>query len=214
MESKILSLNIGHPAPMEWNGRTIVSSMLKHPVPGPITIHHDHIEENSFAQPIFHGTPDSVLYAYGLESALEFAKRLGLQEYLPGATGETVTLDRFDEFKISVGDVFKFGEVIAQATYPRIPCGKVSFRMQHELGQKAMQECGRSGVYFKILKPGKIHLTDRVTRFEKAEHELLISDVYKVIVNLAKPTRDLINRAKANGALPPKFIEKWESVTN
>jgi MOSC domain-containing protein YiiM len=156
MAHKILSLNIGHPAPMEWKGKSINSSMLKHPVPGPIVVHHDRIEGNSFAQPQFHGAIDNVLYAFGVTSALEFVKTLGLSTYAPGATGETVTLDQLDEFDVSVGDKFKFGNVIAEASYPRIPCGKVNFRMQHERGQKAMQECGRSGVYFRILQPGTI----------------------------------------------------------
>lgn len=67
-----------------------------------------------------------ILYAYGMPSALSFAQRLGLDRYEPGSAGETLTLDAFDETDVSVGDIFEIGEVIAQATFPRIPCGSVS----------------------------------------------------------------------------------------
>lgn len=212
MVHKILSLNIGHPAPMEWKGKSIVSSMKKFRVPGPIKVHSEYIEDNSFAQPEFHGAPHSVLYAYGMTSALEFTKLLGLDTYEPGMTGETVTLDQLDEFEVSVGDRFEFGSVLAEATYPRIPCGKVNFRMQHERGQKAMQECGRSGVYFRILRPGQIAMGDVVRRVERAQHTLLISDVYRIIVKAEKPSSEIVELAKKNGALPKRILEKWSAV--
>ncbi|MEK7357289.1 MAG: MOSC domain-containing protein [Bdellovibrionota bacterium] len=211
MAYKILSLNIGHPAPMEWNGKSIVSSMKKESVPGPLVVHRDSIDGNTFAQPQFHGALHSVLYAFGMKSALEFAKVLGRATYEPGATGETLTLDELDEFDVSVGDIFRFGSVLAQATYPRIPCGKVNFRMQHERGQKAMQECGRSGVYFQILEPGKIALGDRGERIERAKETLLVSDVYRYIVKNETPPAEFVERAKRNGCLPKRQLEKWNA---
>ena len=51
MTPKILSLNVGGPAPMEWNGKTIKSSMLKKPIDGPLVVHLDHIDGDSFANP-------------------------------------------------------------------------------------------------------------------------------------------------------------------
>ena len=208
MSSQIIALNIGHPQNLEWKGRNIISSMAKESVPGPIDVHMDRIEGNTFHQPIYHGTPDSVLYAYGMSSALEFVKILGLREYVPGTTGETVTLDVLDEKSVSVGDIFKFGEVIAQATYPRIPCGKVNFRMQHELGQKAMIDCGRSGIYFRILKPGKIHLSDKVSLFEKAQDPFSIFELYALLNQKIPLTSELSAKAKKNGAIPERLFNK------
>ncbi|MES2964238.1 MAG: MOSC domain-containing protein [Bdellovibrionota bacterium] len=209
---RILSLNIGDPEPMEWKGKTIVSSMRKHSVPGPLVVHVDSIVGNTFAQPEFHGAPHSVLYAFGLKSALEFTTALGLDSYEPGTTGETITLDELDEFEVSVGDRFRFGSVLAEVSYPRIPCGKVNFRMQHERGQKAMQECGRSGIYFRILEPGKIAITDKVQRVDRAKHTLLVSDVYRIIVKAEKPTPEIVELAKKNAALPKRILEKWSAV--
>ncbi|MGZ3695146.1 MAG: MOSC domain-containing protein [Bdellovibrionota bacterium] len=211
MKSKILSLNIGHPAPMEWNGKSIVSSMLKHPVPGPLVVHRDHIQGNSFAHPEFHGTLDFLLYIYGLPSIASFLRTLKMDPsgYIPGTTGETLTVDDFDETKVNVGDTFQIGEVIVQANFPRIPCGKVSFRMQHEQGQKAMQDCGRSGVYLRVLQPGKISMGDSVVLKEKAKVTFSIFELYGLQVKKEKPSAEQLERAVANGAFPVKYLQRW-----
>jgi MOSC domain-containing protein YiiM len=212
MQAKILSLNCGTPTPLEWNGKSVSSSMLHHPVPGPLLVHKDHIEGNSFGSPHVHGLEHSVLYAYGMKSALEFVKLLGLSRYEPGAVGENVTLDELDETQISVGDIFQFGEVQAEATHPRVPCGKVSLRMQRPDGQKAMQRCGRSGVYFRVLKPGKIFAADEVKRVSLAKHRFPISEVYAKIVAGVDLGFDERKLALANGAFPKKVTEKWTAL--
>lgn len=184
--------------------------MLKTPVPGPLQVHVDHIEGNTFADPKAHGTPDFLLYAYGMPSALKFAKRIGRDRYLPGEAGETLTLDNFDETKVSVGDTFQIGEVIAQANFPRIPCGKVNYRMRHEHGQKAMQECGRSGVYLRILTPGKISGSEEVKLLKRSEVNFSIFEVYQMVLKPDSITAEQLARAKANGAFPQKYLARWE----
>lgn len=206
MKAKILSLNVAHPREMRFDGKTIRSSMLKDPVAGPLLVSKTTIEGDSFANPKFHGTVDSVLYALGQVQALEIMRLLGRDTYPPGELGENLTLDQFDETEISVGDVFRVGSVVAQATFPRIPCGKVNFRLQHPEGQKCMQSSGRSGVYFRILEPGQIKLGDQVERIERSSHPFLIQDVYKIVITKSELTGEQRDRVLRNGAFPAKFV--------
>lgn len=210
MVAKIISLNVGHPQKMEWQGKQVLSSMLKLPVEGPLSVQVDGINGNSFANSKWHGNRGNILYAYGLTSADDFAKRLGLPRYAPGSTGETLTLDELDETKISVGDLFEIGEVIAQATAPRTPCGKVDVRMQHPEGRQAMIESGRSGVYFRILKPGLIHKTDRVQRVEQSPFPFLISRLYELMTSQQRPTKGELQMAKKNPAFLPEILARIE----
>ena len=210
MISQILSLNIGGPEDMEWQGKKLRSSMLKRPTPGPLVVHLDGIEGNSFANPQAHGAAHSILYAYGMPSAELFAQRVGRASYEPGAVGETLTLDALDEKEISVGDVFEIGSVLAQATYPRIPCGKVDYRMQHPQGRQAMVDCGRSGVYFRILRPGKILRCDSVKRVEQSPHSFSIFRLYELVTRGEQPTAAELATAKQIPAFLQKQIERWE----
>jgi MOSC domain-containing protein YiiM len=212
MQSSIVSLNIGGPSEMHWQSKVVVSSMKKTPVQGPIEVRVDQVVGNTFANPRVHGSNDAILYAFGMTSALEYVKRLGLDRYEPGSTGETLTLDSFDEAQISVGDVFKIGAVVAQAVLPRIPCFKLHARMQHPEAQKLMEDCGRSGVYFRILTPGLIYQTDTVRRIQRPSVEFLISDLYLKMLKQLPMTPDDIERAVENGAFPGQMIEKWKAM--
>lgn len=212
IRAEILSLNIGHPRPHEFNGRSVVSSMVKTPVPGPLHVDFSEIQDNSFAQPQYHGTPDSIVYAYGLKSAEKFIQRLGRKSYEIGSTGETLTVDDLDEDQVNVGDVFQAGGTQLVATFPRIPCGKVSICLRHEDGQRAMQECLRSGVYFRVLKPGKIAQGDRLERVRNSDVALPISEVYAVVVKGLTPSLDQLQRAEASGYFPSRMLAKWKSL--
>lgn len=192
---------------MVWGEKKIVSSMHKKPIPGPLVIHSNSIDGDSFKSPQFHGTPDSVLYAMSVASMRPLMQALGRGDYEPGALGENLTLDAFDETQISVGDIFRIGEVVAQATFPRIPCGKVSVRMQNERGQRLMQECGRSGVYFRILQPGRIRRDDNVELIASAIHRFTIFDVYAKTVSRVEFSPEEEQRILANGAFPRSLYE-------
>jgi MOSC domain-containing protein YiiM len=211
MNAKILSLNVGHPQPIEWNGKSLVSSMLKTPQEGPLVVSERTIVGDSFANSNSHGMIDSVIYAFGMKSLLLYTSMLGRNDYAPGALGENVTLDDLDEYEVSVGDVFQFGEVRAQATFPRIPCAKVDLRMQHKDGRQLLVDCGRSGIYFRVLKPGKIHHHDNVERVEQSKVKFLISEIYLKATKNIPLTGEEVERAIANGAFPVKMIERWRA---
>jgi MOSC domain-containing protein YiiM len=207
LKAQILSLNVGLPKTIEWNGKSIETSMKKEPV-SQLTVRELSIDGDKFSNPNFHGTPDAVLYAFGVDALDAYFSKLGLS-YVHGDLGENLTLDRLDEREVSVGDVFKIGEVFAQATFPRIPCAKINFRLGHELGQKTMIETKRSGVYFRILKPGVIKMSDSFERVEKSETPFSIYEVYERMVGGVKVSDADRERVKANGTFPLDRIVRW-----
>lgn len=209
MTAKILSLNVGGPSLLEWNGQNALSSMCKMPVPGPLIVDALKIAGDSFANPQAHGTPESVLYAMGKASMDELMSALGRGPYEPGSLGENVTLDALDEADISVGDIFHFGEVVAQVTSPRFPCHKVNLRMQHSEAQRLMIELNRSGVYFRILSPGQIHLDSKVHRRERAATPFMLQEFYQARMKGIALTPEQYQRAVKNGAAPKRYYPRW-----
>ena len=166
------------------------------------------IDGDRFANSKFHGTPDAVLYAMGVDALEKYFATLG-HSHTHGLVGENLTLDRLDERDVSVGDVFQIGEVIAQATFPRIPCAKLNFVLQHPDAQKAMIDLKRSGVYFRILRPGVIRTGDEFERIEESEAPFSIFEVYERMVGGVPMTDADHARVNANGTFPVARIEKW-----
>ena len=181
--------------------------MKKSPV-SQLEVFETSITGDKFANTGHHGTPDAVLYAYGVDAMDDYFKRLA-RSYSFGDLGENLTLDQLDERDVSVGDVFQIGEVVAQATFPRIPCVKICFRLEHPEGQKTMIQCKRSGIYFRILKPGTIHAGDTFEQIQKSETPFSIYEVYERMVGGVKVTDADRERVRKNGAFPLERIARW-----
>ena len=210
MKSKILSLNVSRPQTVEWDGKSIETSMFKKPVDA-LDVSLTSISGDSFANPKHHGIPDAVLYAYGVNALRDYASHLERPPLKFGELGENLTLDHLDEFEVSVGDVFKIGDVFAQATFPRIPCAKINSCLQDSRGQKAMIDVKRSGIYFRILVPGRITLESTFARVERAKVSFTIGEVYERMVGVVKVSSGDLARVVANGAFPEARITRWLS---
>jgi MOSC domain-containing protein YiiM len=171
MPAKILSLNVGRPkAYREYRGDPLPleTAIDKHPIEGPMIVQNYRIIGDKPAGEM-HGGVFRVLYALGKKQIEPFMKEFGHDEYEPGFLGENVLLDDLDESKIRMGDVFKFGEVIAEVWEARTACDTLNFRMQNNKAVKKMMARGCTGVMFTILKPGKIHYGDKVERIKLAD---------------------------------------------
>lgn len=203
----ILSTNIGVPKDILWDNKTINTSMLRSPTQK-IFVFKDRVIGDDFHNPQFHGLDHSRIYAFGLNSISLYYKQLNLPfEYSAGFLGENLTVDILDETSISVGDVFQVGSVILQATYPRIPCVKLNYQMQNPQGQKAMFECGRSGVYFRVLQEGTIQKGDSLSKVSSSKNPYFISDIFN---NTFKKswTMDDLQKIYMNGTFPQIMIDK------
>lgn len=179
---KILSLQVGAPKQYDWNGRSIQSSMLKTAVSS-LKVSLTNVEGDRFSNPQFHGTPDSVVYVMSKDTYTEMNNKLGLQ-LQPGQLGENVTVDTLDEQHIEIGDIYQIGEVVMEATGPRIPCEKINFVTQNANGQMAFVEIQRPGVYFKIIETGEINSADQLQPLKKSGSGLSVSELYKYISDL------------------------------
>lgn len=180
---KVLSLQVGGPQKIEWQGRSIQTSMLKSEVSGPLKVSMTSIEGDRFANSQFHGTPDSVIYALAREAYSQMGARLN-KDLIPGCLGENLTMDKLDEVEIEIGDVFRIDTVEAEVTGPRVPCEKLNFVNQHVDAQMAFVKIKRPGIYFRILKSGEIHRGAELFPIKKSGSGLSLHELYTYITDL------------------------------
>ena len=65
-----------------------------------------------------------------------------------------------DETKIHVGDTFKVGEAILEATLQRDPCFKLGIRFNDMKIVKQLWNTTKCGVYFKVVQIGFVRAGD------------------------------------------------------
>jgi MOSC domain-containing protein YiiM len=97
-----------------------------------------------------------------------------------GIFGENITIEGLNEEDVNIGDIFKIGEAVIQATQPRQPCFKLGFRFNNNQIVQQFVDSGFSGVYVRILEKGKVKTGDIMKRMER-KNSLSIRKVYELL---------------------------------
>jgi MOSC domain-containing protein YiiM len=64
----IVSVNVGLPREVSWNGRTVSTGIFKQPVAGRIKVRSLNLDGDQQADLTVHGGVDKAVYAYSVES--------------------------------------------------------------------------------------------------------------------------------------------------
>ncbi|WP_313669752.1 MOSC domain-containing protein [Sandarakinorhabdus sp.] len=152
----IAQLRIGRPQPLP--GHRMLSAYRRQPVSGPVTVHELGLDGDQVGNTRVHGGPEKAIYAYPLSGyaawRAEFPDLAGRFE--PGAMGENLVVDGFDETSLCLGDVIRCGTATLQIAQIREPCSTFAAAMGTTRVVKAMVRSGRCGWYFRVLEAGTI----------------------------------------------------------
>ena len=182
MSLKLLSIQIGTPKQVSYNGREVLTSFFKTPIAGPVRINRFNIEGDEQSDLSVHGGANKAVYAYSADAYGFWNARYG-KEHAFGALGENLTFDTLDESTIGIGDIYDLGGCRLQVTQPRMPCYKLGIRFNDPLAVKTFNQLNRSGVYFKVIKEGEIFVGQSLKLFKRPNEFVSISDSFKKSMN-------------------------------
>ncbi|MCG6186893.1 MOSC domain-containing protein [Maribellus maritimus] len=177
---KIISTNIGAPQTIEWRGKQIETGIYKYSVPHPIFLGKEDVENDHVIDRRYHGGTDKACYLYSADH-YDYWQKFYPELKMPwGMFGENLTVEGLHEAKINIGDTFKIGEVVVQATQPRQPCYKLGIRFGTQKMVKQFIDSGFAGVYVRVLQKGEVKAGDEVVLIEKKD-SLSILKVYQLL---------------------------------
>jgi MOSC domain-containing protein YiiM len=191
---RVLSTNIGKPTTYEFNGATVRSSMRRQPTLGGLQVYFDHIEGDKFGVPKLHGTMDSIVYAFSA-ATFEDLSRLYTQPVGAGNVGENLTMDDIKEADLMIGDDFGIGETILRVEAPRYPCNRLNFCFQRENAMELFADYRRPGVYFKVMREGRIRAGDELKLVKSAGGDLSILQLFDALKTLKDVSKGKLARA-------------------
>lgn len=174
---KLLSLNIGHPQAIEWQEKTIQTSIFKSPVERALQVSFLNIEGDAQADLRFHGGRDKAIYSYDLHYYQQWQQELPQIDWSFGMFGENLTTQGLTEDSIQLGNIYRVGTALIQAVQPRVPCFKLNVRFQRKdmLERFFHQRC--YGTYFRVLEEGKIQAGQSIELVELSPYTITIADV-------------------------------------
>ncbi|MGK0325270.1 MAG: MOSC domain-containing protein YiiM [Polaribacter sp.] len=157
---KIVATNIGEPKEVTWENIKVVTGIFKFPVDESVFLDSEEVKGDAICDRENHGGINQAIYGYSLKHYEYWKPLYPSLDWSLGIFGENLTIDDLDERKIHVGDTFKVGEAILEATLQRNPCYKLGIRFDDMKIVKQFWKTTFCGVYFKVLQTGFVKTGD------------------------------------------------------
>lgn len=212
---KLVSINVGPPRPVIWNGATVMTGIFKEPVEGRVTLRRLNLDGDQQADPSVHGGVDKAVYAYPAEHYNFWRTELPDMELPPGMFGENLTTEGLLEDAVNIGDRFRLGSAELMVTQPRLPCYKLGIRFGRDDMVKRFLASGRTGFYFSVLREGTAGAGDEIEPSGRDEHQICVADITHLYVakHYSATEMERLRRAAQLEALPENWRDHFRMRT-
>ncbi len=170
---RLLSVNVGLPRTVEFQGHRIRTGIFKEPVASRVHVGKLDLDGDRQADLTVHGGPDKAVYVYDLSGYAHW--RRALSRDLPfGQFGENLTVEGMPETEVRIGDTYRIGTALLQVSQPRSPCFKLAMKMEMPDFPRRFLAAGRTGFYFRVLEEGEVGAGDTITRVSREPGEITV----------------------------------------
>jgi MOSC domain-containing protein YiiM len=177
---KIVSLNVGRPRLVVWEGQSVSTGIYKTPAEGRVMLRTLNLDGDRQADLTVHGGPSKAAYAYPSEHYGYWRDELPGVELPWGMFGENFTTEGLDESNVRIGDRFRVGAAEVVVTQPRMPCYKLGIKFGRKDMLKRFLASGRTGFYFSVEREGEVAAGDGVELLGRDEHNVTVADITRL----------------------------------
>ena len=190
---KLLSVNVGQPRTVEWQGRMVETSIFKAPVAGPVALRTLNLDGDRQADLSVHGGAHKAVYVYPSEHYAFWRGELPGVEMPQGMFGENFTTAGLLE-DVQIGDRFRVGSAEVIVSEPRVPCYKLSLKFGRADMVKRFLASGRTGFYMMVAKEGVVQAGDALELIARADHSVSVTDITRLYAS-KQPDPAILRRA-------------------
>ena len=176
---RLISINVGLPAEHAYGDQRIVTGGYKQPVAA-ARLYTRGLVGDGQADLVNHGSPDQAVLTFAFDYYPYWQDRLG-RDLAPGAFSENLTVEGATETDICVGDIFRVGEAVIQATQPRQPCSKLARKLGEPRLVDWIVEARQGGVYFRVLTEGAVAADSAFELVEAHPDRISIATISDII---------------------------------
>jgi MOSC domain-containing protein YiiM len=171
----LVSVNVGLPKDVPWQGKTVHTGVWKYPVDGPAMVRRLNIDGDGQGDLNGHGGEQRAVLVYQLDSYRHWEKHFG-QELSYGSFGENLTIDGLADDEVCIGDRYRIGEAEFEVTQPRVTCYRVGMRLGQPELPALLVSHHRPGFYMRVITEGHIQAGDQIVKTRTGPHALTVAD--------------------------------------
>ncbi|AUT62626.1 MOSC and FAD-binding oxidoreductase domain-containing protein [Paraburkholderia terrae] len=209
--ARLLSVNVGLPRDIEWNGRTVHTGSWKLPVAGRCVARRLGLDGDGQGDLGGHGGEQRAVLAYQVDSYRHWQVFLNRKEFGFGQFSENFTIDGLPDREVCIGDVYKIGHAIFEVTQPRVTCYRLGIRMDEPRMAALLTSSGRPGFYLRVLQEGDVGAGDEIIKLRGAKEQMSVEEINALLYSPAHP-RDRLERALCIDALSPGWRTSFNSL--
>jgi ferredoxin-NADP reductase/MOSC domain-containing protein YiiM/ferredoxin len=192
--ARLLSLNVGMPKDVPWQGRTVHTGIFKNPVEGAVMARRLNLDGDGQGDLGGHGGEQRAVMVYQRQSYDYWRDELGRDDLEYGNFGENFTVDGLLDDEVHIGDRYRIGDAEFEVSQPRVTCFRVALRLNEPEMPSLLVARHRPGFYFRVIKEGEVRAGDEIVRTAVGRHEMNVADIDSL---LYLPKRDVVQLRKA-----------------
>jgi MOSC domain-containing protein YiiM len=202
---RIVSVNVGLPREIIWQGKLVTTGIFKQPVKAPVMLRTLNLDGDKQADLTVHGGVDKAVYVYPSEHYDYWRAELPDMDLPWGMFGENFTTEGLVEEDVHIGDRFRIGEAEVIVTQPRMPCYKLGIKFGRADMVKKFLASRRTGFYFAVVRGGMVSAGDWAELIGRDQQEVSVADITRIYA-FEKDDLRTLQRAIEIDALP----EGWK----
>src|ERR1700754_4810439 len=192
--ARLVSVNVGLPRDIAWNGRTVHTGIWKEPVIGRCRVGRLNVDGDGQGDTAGHGGEQRAVFVYQDESYRYWQKHLGRSNLVHGQFGENFTVEGLADAEVCIGDRYRIGSALFEVTQPRVTCYRLGIRMEEPDMAALLVKHGRPGFYFRVIEEGDVEAGDEIIQVASGPESMSVFEI-NALLYLPPHPRERIERA-------------------
>jgi ferredoxin-NADP reductase/MOSC domain-containing protein YiiM/ferredoxin len=207
----LLSVNVGMPQDVTWQGRTVHTGVWKKPVAGPRMVRRLNVDGDGQGDLAGHGGEQRAVFVYQIESYRYWQKELKRDDFTYGQFGENLTVQGLADDQVCIGDRYQIGDAVFEVTQPRVTCFRVGIRMDDPQMPALLVSHHRPGFYFRVLTEGTAEAGQDIIKLASGPEGMTIAEMDALLYLPGHPRQQLL-RALRIPALSPGWKASFQEM--
>jgi ferredoxin-NADP reductase/MOSC domain-containing protein YiiM len=208
---RLVSLNVGLPRDVTWNGKTVRTAIWKSAVKERRMVRKLNIVGDAQGDLAGHGGEQRAVFVYQMDSYHYWERMLARNDFIFGQFGENFTVEGLADNEVCIGDRYRIGGAIFEVTAPRVTCFRVGIRMNEPRMPALLVQHHRPGFYFRVLQEGEVGAGDEIEKIADGPERISVAEV-DALLYLPGHSTEQLQRALRIPALSKGWQNSFQAM--
>jgi ferredoxin-NADP reductase/MOSC domain-containing protein YiiM len=209
--ARLLSVNVGLPREVSWQGQRVFTGVWKQPVQGRRMVRRLNIDGDGQGDLSGHGGEHRAVLVYQMDSYRYWEQQLGRTNFTFGQFGENFTVEGLPDGEVYIGDRYRIGGALFEVTQPRVTCYRVGIRMDEPRMPALLVSHHRPGFYMRVLEEGEVGSGDEIVKIADGPECVTVAEI-DALLYLPGHSRELLERSLRTPALSPGWKSSLQAL--